>query len=55
MTSEEVDRDRALALKAKARFCLATGIAPSEYDQMTDDEVDAFIEEANRRADRYTT
>lgn len=35
-------------LLAKAEFCLRLGIAPSEYDQMTDEEVDAFIEVANR-------
>lgn len=31
----------------KARFCLALGIAPSEYDAMTDEEIDAFIEVSN--------
>lgn len=40
----------------KANFCLVTGIAPSEYDNMTQTEVAAFTEawnklqkEANRR------
>jgi hypothetical protein len=27
----------------KARFCLVTQIAPSEYDQMTRSEINAFI------------
>lgn len=35
------------ALHAKAMFCLVTGIAPSEYDGLTDDELDAFIEAHN--------
>lgn len=34
-------------LRAKAEFCLRTGIQPSEYDAMTDDERDVFIEVAN--------
>jgi hypothetical protein len=32
--SDEADR--------KARFCLAYGIAPSEYDDLTDIEIAAF-------------
>lgn len=36
--------------KQKAQFCLATGIAPSEYEQLTQIEINAFIHEANRRA-----
>lgn len=35
----------------KAEFCLATGVQPSEYDQLTDDERDAFIRLVNRQAD----
>jgi hypothetical protein len=34
----------------KATFCLATGVQPSEYDQLTDDERDAFIAVANEGA-----
>ena len=36
--------------KAKAEFCLATGIPPSEYDELTQIEINEFIKEANRRA-----
>lgn len=46
MTEEE--REAA----AMAEFCLATGIAPSEYAGLTDVERDALITEANRRARR---
>jgi hypothetical protein len=35
-------------LEEKAEFCLATGIQPSEYDAMTDDEREVFIETWNR-------
>lgn len=31
----------------KARFCLITGIAPSEYDRLTDEEIAAFTEVHN--------
>lgn len=34
----------------KAEFCLATGISPSEYEELTQVEINAFIAEANRRA-----
>lgn len=34
-------------LREKAEFCLATGIQPSEYDNMTDLERDIFIETWN--------
>lgn len=37
-------------LDAKAEFCLTTGIAPSEYDRLTDAEIDAFIRAHNRLA-----
>lgn len=30
--------------RRKAEFCLTTGIAPSEYDVLTLDEVNIFIE-----------
>lgn len=36
----------------KAEFCLATGVQPSEYDQLTDDERAAFVEVANKRAEK---
>lgn len=32
----------------KAEFCLATGVQPSEYDNLTDEERDAFISLVNR-------
>lgn len=35
--------------KEKADFCLATGVAPSEYDNLTQYEINAFIEVANKR------
>lgn len=31
----------------KAMFCLKTGIAPSEYDQLTDEEIVAFVDAFN--------
>lgn len=31
----------------KAEFCLLLGIAPSEYDRLTDTEVNAFIAKHN--------
>lgn len=34
----------------KAEFCLATGVQPSEYDDLTDDEREAFIIVANENA-----
>lgn len=37
----------------KAEFCLSTGIQPSEYDQLTDDERAAFVEVANKRAEKH--
>lgn len=40
-----MNRDRALR---KAGFCLATGIAPSEYEALTGFEVEAFIEIHNQ-------
>lgn len=41
--------DEEEAIVRKAKFCLSTGIAPSEYDAMTDLEVEIFTEEHNRR------
>ena len=35
-------------LERKARFCLATGIQPSEYDAMTEHELEVFTAEFNR-------
>lgn len=40
-------RDQA---KRKAQFCLATGVQPSEYDNLTTIEINEFIREANRRS-----
>ena len=40
------------ALIDKAEFCLATGVQPSEYDQLTDDERAAFVQVANERAEK---
>jgi hypothetical protein len=40
-------RDR---LTQKARFCLATGLSPAEYDVMPRELRHAFIAEINRRA-----
>lgn len=37
------------ALIDKAEVCIATGMQPSEYDQLTDDEREAFVEVVNRR------
>lgn len=34
-------------LRAKAEFCLRNRIQPSEYDAMTDDEIEVFTEVAN--------
>lgn len=36
--------------KEKAAFCLATGVQPSEYDNLTQYEINAFIAEVNKRA-----
>jgi hypothetical protein len=35
--------------REKAEFCIATGVQPSEYDQLTDDERAAFIAVVNER------
>lgn len=32
----------------KAEFCLKTGIAPSEYDMLTDVEIAAFVNMFNK-------
>lgn len=36
--------------RAKAKFCLATGVQPSEYDELSQIEINEFIREANKRA-----
>ena len=36
------DADDEAPARVKAEFCLVLGIAPSEYDRLTDDEVTAF-------------
>lgn len=38
----------AAELERKANFCLVLGIAPSEYDALTEDEVEAFLAEHER-------
>lgn len=35
--------------RKKAEFCLATGVQPSEYDELTMIEIEEFIKAANRR------
>lgn len=40
------------ALEFKADFCLKTGIAPTEYDALTDEEVEAFVQAYNRLTER---
>jgi hypothetical protein len=47
----DVADEYAEALEAKAEFCLVTGVAPSEYDRLTADEVEAFINKANELAE----
>lgn len=32
----------------KAMFCLKTGVQPSEYDNLTDDELVSFVEAFNK-------
>lgn len=39
------------ALEDKALFCLKTGMAPSEYDNLTDRELAAFVKVFNRLAE----
>lgn len=39
-------------LRRKALFCLRTGVQPSEYDAMTEDEVDAFIRVLNELTEK---
>lgn len=36
--------------KRMAQFCLATGVQPSEYRNLTQYEIEAFIATANERA-----
>ena len=48
-TAEYIELLEAQA-KEKAQFCLATGVQPSEYEELTQYEINAFIKEANRRA-----
>lgn len=38
--------------RQKARFCLATGIAPSEYDNLTIIEINEFSREFERQNKR---
>ena len=46
---QELLREQA---RAKAEFCLKTGVAPSEYDRLTGIEIEAFVKEFNRQAER---
>lgn len=41
-------------LEDKAQFCLMTGVQPSEYDLLTDDERAAFVTVYNRLAEQRT-
>lgn len=43
---EEAEYDAALD---KAEVCIAAGLQPSEYDNLSDLERDAFVEVLNRR------
>ena len=45
--SEASEEARAAYCRDKATFCLATGVQPSEYDQLRDDEREAFVIAAN--------
>lgn len=38
--------------EAKADFCLGLGIAPSEYDQLTQIEIAAFLKVHKDRAEK---
>lgn len=40
-------RETENALYDRAKFCLATGIQPSEYDAMSDAELEAFVDAYN--------
>lgn len=48
--STAADDDYFEQLRDKAEFCLLTGVQPSEYDDLTDDERNAFVEAANKQA-----
>lgn len=52
MTAGEPSEHVLEELRAKAEFCLNTGIAPSEYDEMTDLERAVFTEVHNERVNR---
>lgn len=45
----EIAKERA---KEKAEFCLATGVQPSEYENLTQLEIAAFIDQANKNANK---
>lgn len=38
--------------RTRAEFCIATGVQPSEYDNLTQADISAFIEAANRTAQK---
>lgn len=46
---EEANEAMREQAKQKARFCLATGIAPSEYDNLTMLEIQEFSKEFERQ------
>lgn len=52
MNSRDLEDAEDEALEFKAKFCLVTGVQPSEYDAMTDAEVDAFVVAVNRMQER---
>lgn len=47
MTEDQAEVDQ-LCLEDMAEFCLATGVSPESYWNMTQNEVDAFITVHNR-------
>lgn len=46
VSTAPVEREQA---DRKARFCLATGVAPSEYDRLTQWEIEAFADAVQER------
>ena len=44
----ELDADLYEMALEKAELCIAAGIQPSEYDRLTDEEREAFVEVINR-------
>lgn len=48
LKAARLDDARQEAAEDKAAFCLRTGVQPSEYDQLTDVERNAFVRELER-------